>query len=84
MEGKITDLEVILPCPHWRHRPTSTDDALRERVEALERDVFAALKPYQEPSTRDLRNDPVSRKRRVSERERWFERVRDEILEHRA
>jgi hypothetical protein len=60
--------------------PTSTDDALRERVEALERDVFAALKPYQEPSTRDLRNDPVSRKRRISERERWFEHVRDEIL----
>lgn len=60
--------------------PTSTDDTLRERVETLERDVFAALKPYQEPSTRDLRNDPVSRKRRVSERERWFERVRDEIL----
>jgi len=61
--------------------PTSTDDALRQRVEALERDVFAALKPYQEPSTRDLRNDPVSRKRRVSERERWFERVRSEILD---
>jgi hypothetical protein len=60
--------------------PTSSDDALRERVEALERDVFAALKPYQEPSTRDLRNDPVSRKRRIGERERWFERVRDEIL----
>src|SRR5437868_10866155 len=60
--------------------PTSTDGALRERVEALERDVFAALKPYQEPSTRDLRNDPLSRKRRVTERERWFERVRDEIL----
>jgi hypothetical protein len=55
-------------------------DGLRERVEALERDVFAALKPYQEPSTRDLRNDPVSRKRRVAERERWFERVRAEIL----
>jgi DNA-binding transcriptional regulator YiaG len=58
-----------------------TDAELRERVEALERDVFAALKPYQEPSTRDLRNDPVSRKRRVSARERWFERVQGEILE---
>jgi hypothetical protein len=53
---------------------------LRERVEALEQDLATALKPYQEPSTRDLRNDPVSRKRRVTERERWFERVRGEIL----
>lgn len=61
--------------------PTTTRDALRARVETLERDVFAALEPYQEPSTRDLRNDPVSRKRRVSERERWFERVHGEILE---
>lgn len=60
--------------------PPTTGDGLRERVEALEHDVFAALKPYQEPSTRDLRNDPVSRKRRVSERERWLQRVRDEIL----
>jgi hypothetical protein len=58
----------------------TTGDALRERLEALEHDVFSALKPYQEPSTRDLRNDPVSRKRRVGERERWFERVRSEIL----
>lgn len=55
-------------------------DGLRERVEALEHDVFSALKPYQEPSTRDLRNDPVSRKRRVAERERWFQRVRGEVL----
>lgn len=55
-------------------------DGLRERVEALEQDVFGALKPYQEPSARDLRNDPVSRKRRVTERERWFERVHSEIL----
>ena len=60
--------------------PTSTGDTLREQIETLERDVYAALKPYQEPSTRDLRNDPVSRKRRVSERDRWFERVRGEIL----
>jgi hypothetical protein len=58
----------------------TTGDALRERIEALERDVSAALKPYQVPSTRDLRNDPVSRKRRVTGRERWFERVRGEIL----
>jgi hypothetical protein len=58
----------------------ATGAGLRERVEALERDVFAALEPYQEPSTRDLRNDPVSRKRRVTGRERWFERVRGEIL----
>jgi len=56
------------------------DAGLRERVEALEQDVFAALKPYQEPSTRDLRNDPVSRKRRVTERDRWFERVRGEVV----
>jgi hypothetical protein len=60
--------------------PPTVGDGLRERVEALEHDVFAALKPYQEPSTRDLRNDPVSRKRRVTERERWFQRVRGEIL----
>ncbi len=58
----------------------TTGDTLRERIEALEHDVYAALKPYQEPTTRDLRNDPVSRKRRVTERERWFERVRSEIL----
>ncbi len=62
--------------------PTSptTGDALRERIEALEHDIYAALKPYHEPSTRDLRNDPVSRKRRVTERDRWFECVRSEIL----
>jgi hypothetical protein len=60
--------------------PPTAGDGLRERIEALEHDLDAALKPYQEPSTRDLRNDPVSRKRRVSERERWFERVRGEIL----
>jgi hypothetical protein len=58
----------------------SVSDALRERIEALARDLDAALKPYDEPSTRDLRNDPVSRKRRVTERDRWFERVRGEIL----
>ena len=60
--------------------PTTTGDGLRERIEALEHDVFAALRPYQEPSTRDLRNDPLSRKRRVTERDRWFERVHGEIL----
>lgn len=60
--------------------PPTTGDALRERIEALEHDLDAALKPYQEPSTRDLRTDPVSRKRRVTERDRWFERVRSEIL----
>lgn len=58
----------------------TTGDALRERIEALAHDLHAALKPYDEPSTRDLRNDPVSRKRRVAERDRWFERVRGEIL----
>lgn len=56
------------------------DDALRERIEALAHDLDAALTPYDEPSTRDLRNDPISRKRRVNERDRWFERVRGEIL----
>ena len=60
--------------------PPTTGDALRERIEALAQDLYAALKPYDEPSTRDLRNDPVSRKRRVTERDRWFERVRSEIL----
>jgi hypothetical protein len=60
--------------------PPTAGDGLRERIEALEHDLDAALKPYQEPSTLDLLNDPVSRKRRVSERERWFERVRGEIL----
>ena len=57
-----------------------TGDALRERIEALALDLDAALTPYDEPSTRDLRNDPVSRKRRVNARDRWFERVRSEIL----
>ncbi|HET6448507.1 MAG TPA: hypothetical protein VFG31_05290 [Conexibacter sp.] len=59
---------------------SAAGDGLRERIAALERDVYAALKPYEQPSTRDLRKDPVSRKRRVTERERWFERVRGEIL----
>jgi hypothetical protein len=60
--------------------PTTTGDALRAQIETLERDLDAALTPYDEPSSRDLRNDPVSRKRRVTERDRWFERVRGEIL----
>jgi hypothetical protein len=60
--------------------PPTTGDALRERIEALAHDLTTALTPYDEPSTRDLRNDPVSRKRRVTERDRWFERVRGEIL----
>jgi hypothetical protein len=58
----------------------TTGDGLRERIEALEHDLDTALRPYDEPSTRDLRNDPLSRKRRVTERDRWFERVRGEIL----
>lgn len=58
----------------------ATGGALRERIEALEHDLDTALRPYDEPSTRDLRNDPLSRKRRVTERDRWFERVRSEIL----
>ncbi|HEX5146924.1 MAG TPA: hypothetical protein VFV85_07875 [Conexibacter sp.] len=57
-----------------------TPDGLRERIETLAHELDAALTPYDEPSTRDLRNDPVSRKRRVSERDRWFERVRGESL----
>lgn len=60
--------------------PPMTGDGLRERVEALAHELDAALKPYDEPSTRDLRNDAVSRKRRVSERDAWFERVRGESL----
>lgn len=60
--------------------PPTPGDGLRERVEALAHELNAALKPYDEPSTRDLRNDPVSRKRRVGERDRWFEHVRGEIL----
>jgi hypothetical protein len=60
--------------------PPTPGDGLYERVEALAHELDAALKPYDEPSTRDLRNDPVSRKRRVSERDRWFQRVRGEIL----
>jgi len=60
--------------------PPTVGDGLRERIEVLAHELDAALKPYDEPSTRDLRNDPVSRKRRVSERDRWFERVRGEIL----
>ncbi len=57
-----------------------TDDELRERIETLDRELDAALTPYDEPSTRDLRDDEISRKRRVTERDRWFERVRDEIV----
>lgn len=60
--------------------PTTAGDGLRERIEALAHDLDSALRPYDEPSTRDLRNDPLSRKRRVTERDRWFERVRGEIL----
>jgi hypothetical protein len=58
----------------------ATGAGLRERIEALDHDLDAALEPYDVPSTRDLRNDPVSRKRRVGERDRWFQRVRGEIL----
>jgi len=60
--------------------PPATGDGLRERIEALAHELDTALKPYDEPSTRDLRNDAVSRKRRVAERDRFFERVRDESL----
>ncbi len=60
--------------------PPTTGDGLRERVEALAHELDTALEPYDEPSTRDLRNDPVSRKRRVTERDRWFELVRGESL----
>lgn len=60
--------------------PPTTGDGLRERVEALAHELDTALDPYDEPSTRDLRNDPVSRKRRVAARDGWFERVRGESL----
>jgi len=58
----------------------TNDAAVREGIETLAHDLFAALKPYDEPSARDLRNDPVSRKRRVTDRDRWFERVRSQVL----
>lgn len=57
-----------------------TADGLRERIETLAHELDAALTPYDEPSTRDLRNDAVSRKRRVTERDRFFESVRSESL----
>ncbi|HMJ03780.1 MAG TPA: hypothetical protein VK506_12615 [Conexibacter sp.] len=59
----------------------TTDDLLREHVEGLERELDAAIKPYQVPGERDLRMDAVSRKRRVGERDRWFEHLRSEILD---
>ncbi len=59
----------------------TTDDLLREHVERLERELNAAIEPYQPPNERDLRMDPLSRKRRVSARERWFENLRSEIIE---
>jgi len=61
--------------------PPTASDGLRERIEALEHELDAALKPYDEPSTRDLRNDPVSRKRRVAARDACFARVRGEVLQ---
>jgi hypothetical protein len=60
--------------------PPTTGDVLRERIETLAHELDAALAPYDEPSTRDLRKDALSRKRRVAERDRWLERVRGEIL----
>ncbi len=59
----------------------TTDDLLREHVEGLERELTAAIEPYQPPNERDLRMDPLSRKRRVRARARWFERLRSEIFE---
>jgi transcriptional regulator with XRE-family HTH domain len=59
----------------------TTDDLLREHVEGLERELNAAIEPYQPPNQRDLRMDPLSRKRRVRARARWFEHLRSEIFE---
>lgn len=59
----------------------TTDDLLREHVEGLERELTAAIEPYQPPNERDLRMDPLSRKRRVRARDRWFEHLRAEIVE---
>lgn len=59
----------------------TTDDLLREHVEGLERELNAAIEPYQPPNERDLGMDELSRKRRVTERERWFEHLRSEIIE---
>jgi transcriptional regulator with XRE-family HTH domain len=59
----------------------TTDDLLREHVAGLERELNAAIEPYQPPNERDLSMDPLSRKRRVRARERWFEHLRSEIIE---
>jgi len=59
----------------------TTEEALRERVEALEHELDAAIAPYELPGGRELKHDAVSRKRRVAERTRWFERLRSEILQ---
>ena len=67
----------VLPAPST----ITTDDLLREHVEGLERELTAAIEPYQPPNERDLRMDPLSRKRRVRARERWFEDLRSEIIE---
>jgi hypothetical protein len=61
--------------------PPTTGDALRERAEALEHELDAALAPYEAPGGRVLKTDALSRKRRIAERRRWFERLRAEILQ---
>lgn len=67
----------VLPAPS----KLTTDDLLREHVEGLERELTAAIEPYQPPNERDLSMDELSRKRRVTERARWFEHLRSEIVE---
>jgi hypothetical protein len=59
--------------------PPTTDDTLRERVETLAHELHAALEPYKAPGGRLLTDDPFSRKRRVTERDRRFERMRSDI-----
>lgn len=59
----------------------TTEKLLRERLEGLERHLTAAIEPYQPPNERDLSMDELSRKRRVRERDRWFERTRADVMD---
>lgn len=66
----------VLPVPS----KLTTKDLLREHLEGLERHLTVAIEPYQPPNVRDLSMDDVSRKRRVRERDRWFEHLRTEVV----
>lgn len=59
----------------------TTDDLLREHLDGLERELNTAIEPYQRRGERDLRMDAVSRKRRVTARDGWFEHLRSEVIE---